>query len=240
MGNILSTPFLQYIPDNYGRKATIVVSAIFCCIAAIITAAAQNPAMFIVGRVITGFGPRLSSGGAQTLVGEIVQLGRRGFILGLFFSCYSVGSLISACVNQGAVNISSTWAWRLPALIQCVPSVLSLCFLPFVPESPRWLIANGKLDEAKETTRPTSTIRRRLQSPPKSDPRTCMGKRHTPKIHGRKFSRENRIYIASSLLRPLESCWRLWATSWLLSILAISPCHTRCCLLVGNSSSSTA
>src|ERR1700709_597176 len=116
MGHILSTPFLQYTPDNYGRKATIVVSAIFCCIAAIITTAAQNPAMFIIGRIITGFGSQLSSGGAPTLVGKIIKPGRRGFILGLFFICYYVGSLISACVNLGAVNISSTWAWRLPAL----------------------------------------------------------------------------------------------------------------------------
>lgn len=151
MGHILSTPLIQYISDKHGRKATITVSAFFCIIASIITAAAQNPAMFILGRIITGFGSQLSSGGAPTLVGELVKPGRRGFILGLFFSCYYVGSLISASVNLGAVNISTTWAWRLPALLQCVPSVLSVCFLPFVPESPRWLIANGKNEEAKET-----------------------------------------------------------------------------------------
>ncbi|KAE9979068.1 hypothetical protein EG328_001100 [Venturia inaequalis] len=151
MGHILATPFIQYIPDKYGRKATITVSAFFCVIASIITTAAHNPATFILGRIITGFGSQISSGGAPTLVGEIVKPGRRGFILGLFFSCYYVGSLISASVNLGAVDIASTWAWRLPAILQCVPSVLSLCFLPFVPESPRWLIANGKSEEARET-----------------------------------------------------------------------------------------
>ncbi|OQE00224.1 hypothetical protein PENVUL_c056G10186 [Penicillium vulpinum] len=48
------------------------------------------------------------------------------------------------------VNIPTTWAWRIPSILQCVPSLLAICFLPFVPESPRWLLANNQPEAAKE------------------------------------------------------------------------------------------
>lgn len=44
--------------------------------------------------------------------------------------------------------MESTWAWRLPSIIQGLFSILCLAILPFVPESPRWLQSQGRGDEA--------------------------------------------------------------------------------------------
>ena len=57
---------------------------------------------------------------------------------------------MAAGITFGTQYIDSTWAWRAPSLLQFLPSVLCLIALPFVPESPRWLVYNDRLDEARE------------------------------------------------------------------------------------------
>lgn len=42
----------------------------------------------------------------------------------------------------------SNWGWRIPSLLQVIPSLLQITFISFLPESPRWLISKGRGDEA--------------------------------------------------------------------------------------------
>ena len=150
MGAILATPMLQFLPDKFGRKQAIVASAVVCTIGIILQAAAQNIAMFVIARIIVGLGATFSSGAAPALISELMPAVTRGRILGFFFSCFYVGSLASAIINYGSQNIQSTWSWRLPSLLQLIPSIMALCLLPFIPESPRWLVANGQPEHALE------------------------------------------------------------------------------------------
>lgn len=150
MGSILGSFLMQPIPDYFGRRRAILVASAIAAIGIILQAAAQNVPMFVVARIIVGIGSAVSNGAAPTLLGELLPAHKRGRILGLFFSCYYVGSLLSAIVNYGSQNILSTWAWRLPSLLQAVPSLLAVMLVPFVPESPRWLISQDRHEEALE------------------------------------------------------------------------------------------
>jgi MFS family permease len=44
--------------------------------------------------------------------------------------------------------MQSTWAWRLPSILQALFSILAIAILPFIPESPRWLEYQGRHAEA--------------------------------------------------------------------------------------------
>lgn len=62
----------------------------------------------------------------------------------------SLGALIAAGVTYGTAKLDSTWAWRAPSILQGLFSVICIIFLPFVPESPRWLVYQGRSQEALE------------------------------------------------------------------------------------------
>ena len=72
---------MQPISDYLGRKKAILVSAIICFIGAALKAASQNTAMFVISRMIIGFGPAISSAAAPTLIGELMPAKDRGAIL---------------------------------------------------------------------------------------------------------------------------------------------------------------
>lgn len=55
------------------------------------------------------------------------------------------------CRTYGTQTYESEWSWRIPSIIQAALPLVQLCFIKWVPESPRWLIAQGREDEAANT-----------------------------------------------------------------------------------------
>lgn len=62
----------------------------------------------------------------------------------------SIGSLLAAGITYGTAKMDSTWAWRAPSAVQGLFAVTALMILPFIPESPRWLIYQDRFEEAHE------------------------------------------------------------------------------------------
>jgi sugar porter (SP) family MFS transporter len=150
MGSIIACTFIQQLSDRLGRRKTIFISAVICLVGVVLQTAAQTMAMFVVARIILGLGGQICGAAAPLLVAEIAPKKTRGFLVGCYFSFFNAGALLASGVTFGSVRINSTWAWRLPSLIQGFPSVLSILTLALVPESPRWLASRGQIDYASE------------------------------------------------------------------------------------------
>lgn len=59
------------------------------------------------------------------------------------------GSIPAAAITLGTQNINSDLSWRLPLIFQCVPAFIVIFVVWFLPESPRWLLANERDEEAR-------------------------------------------------------------------------------------------
>ncbi|CZR51835.1 related to hexose transporter protein [Phialocephala subalpina] len=139
------------VADHFGRRAAILLGSCLVVIGAVIQTAAQNSDMFIGGRLIIGFGISFTCCAGPSLINELAHPRMRGTIASMFNVLWYAGSIIAAWVSFGTGHLTaSSWSWRTPSVIQAAPGVLVLCALPFIPESPRWLYSQGKVDEARQ------------------------------------------------------------------------------------------
>ncbi|EXJ83762.1 hypothetical protein A1O1_07389 [Capronia coronata CBS 617.96] len=140
--------FFGQVTDWLGRKKAMWISAAITLIGAILQTASQNVAMFVVSRFIVGVGNGCAFLCAPVYLAEVLPLKWRGVGLGLFMACFYVGGLLAAGITYCTAKMQSTWAWRLPSAIQGVLTVISVTVLPFVPETPRWLMYHVRPEEA--------------------------------------------------------------------------------------------
>jgi hypothetical protein len=64
------------------------------------------------------------------------------------FAAFTHYFLVVAWISWGTSTIHGDWSWRSITLLQLLPSAIQICFIYWVPESPRWLIAKERHDEA--------------------------------------------------------------------------------------------
>ncbi|TEA19396.1 Lactose permease [Colletotrichum sidae] len=150
LGAILSLPFIPIINDRFGRRWSIFGGSCVMILGAIIQGCSQHVGMYIVARMILGFGIPTCIVSGSSLIGELSYPKERPVLTSLFNVAYFVGQIAAAAICFGTNNIKSDWSWRIPSLLQICPSLLQISFVFFLPESPRWLITVDRADEAHE------------------------------------------------------------------------------------------
>ncbi|PPQ96765.1 hypothetical protein CVT26_006254 [Gymnopilus dilepis] len=148
IGSLAAYPISPYLADHLGRRKAIFIGASIMCVATAIQTAAQSVGMFIGARFLIGFGLTFAAGAAPLLVTEISYPVYRAQLTSTYNSLWYSGAIIAAWTTFGSFKIQSTWAWRLPSVLQGLPSVLQVFLIFFVPESPRWLISRNRNAEA--------------------------------------------------------------------------------------------
>lgn len=69
--------------------------------------------------------------------------------MGVLNSFYYIGQMLASGISIPFGRIDGTAAWRAPLYMQCMPAGVNICFVLFISESPRWLFAQGKEDQAR-------------------------------------------------------------------------------------------
>lgn len=149
MGSMLAIPIVPYCADILGRRMGVVIGCAIMLVGIALLSMGFHIAMFIIGRLLLGFGIAIAHGSAPLLIAELVHPQHRAVYSTIYNTLWYLGSLIGAWVSFGTNNIAGNWAWRVPCLLQAIPSLFQIFFIWFVPESPRWLIAKGKHAKAK-------------------------------------------------------------------------------------------
>ncbi|KAL7941114.1 general substrate transporter [Trichoderma barbatum] len=150
LGAILSLPFIPMVNDRFGRRWSIAGGSVIMIIGALVQGFSQHVAMYIVARMILGFGIPTCIVSGSSLIGELSYPKERPVLTSLFNVAYFIGQIIAAGITFGTNSIKSDWAWRIPSLLQMAPSVIQIIFVFMLPESPRWLVTKGRSAEAND------------------------------------------------------------------------------------------
>lgn len=148
-GILISVLISSQLCDKFGRRWPIFGGSVVIIFGSIIQAAAQDYGMFVAARFIVGFGLGIVAVAAPPLLSEVAYPTHRGKLVSFYLTSWSLGSLIAAWITFGTFKMShSSWSWRLPSLLQCSFSLVQATLSLFAPESPRWLIYQGRPEEA--------------------------------------------------------------------------------------------
>ncbi|PYH44690.1 general substrate transporter [Aspergillus saccharolyticus JOP 1030-1] len=137
------------IANRYGRKPGVYLGYAALALGTGLQTAAPNATAFLLARLFLGFASALFGNAVPLLINEIAYPAHRGLLSGLFMSGWYVGGSVAAWVVFASRTYPSSWAWRLPSLLQALVPLLALPGFLAAPESPRWLVSVGRDEEAR-------------------------------------------------------------------------------------------
>lgn len=129
LGAILSLPFIPMVNEKFGRRGSILGGSLVMVVGALIQGFSQHVGMYIVARMILGFGIPTCIVSGSSLIGELAYPKERPVLTSLFNVAYFVGQITAAAICFGTNNIPNDWSWRIPSLLQLCPSLLQIAFV---------------------------------------------------------------------------------------------------------------
>ncbi|KAK5226846.1 hypothetical protein LTR47_004379 [Exophiala xenobiotica] len=135
--------------DRFGRRISLAIGGAIAVVGTTVVAAAWNIPMLFVFRFITGLGVGQLLALVPLYIAEVAPPHRRGLLSAATGCSFSLGYLSSAWIGYGCFfTTNDVVQWRMP-LCLCPIAPLGLVIACYwIPESPRWLIWNDRLDEA--------------------------------------------------------------------------------------------
>lgn len=137
------------LSDHYGRRSILRLSGLLFLVSAIFAAVPATFAEFLIARFIGGLGIGLASTIAPLYLAEVSPRKIRGGIVTLNQIAIVTGMLLAYCTNW-ALGATGAAAWRWMIGSAALPTLTFILCLRFVPESPRWLFQQNRIQEADE------------------------------------------------------------------------------------------
>ncbi|PRX57638.1 sugar porter family MFS transporter [Flagellimonas meridianipacifica] len=148
-GTVIGALFGAIPTNKLGRKKTLIWIGILYSISALGSALANDPISFAVFRFIGGLGVGASTIAAPAYISEIAPAKNRGKLVGMYQFNIVFGILIAYLSNYLLSGIGDQ-DWRFMIGAEAIPAILYTVLVFYVPKSPRWLVVQGKFDEAEK------------------------------------------------------------------------------------------
>ncbi|MCC3159150.1 sugar porter family MFS transporter [Hymenobacter sp. 15J16-1T3B] len=152
IGTVFGAIFGGIPSDRLGRRQTLVWIAVLYLVSALGAALTANWYAFLLFRFLGGLGVGASSVTAPLYISEVAPAAKRGQMVAMFQFNIVFGILAAYLSNYLLTGLGDNdWRWMLG--VQAAPALAFLGLLFLVPESPRWLIGQGRVDEGRAVLR---------------------------------------------------------------------------------------
>ncbi|MDW2879611.1 MULTISPECIES: sugar porter family MFS transporter [Bacillaceae] len=151
LGAIFGGALAGQLSDRLGRRKMILISAVIFVAGSILSGIAPHDGILflIVARVLLGLAVGAASALVPAYMSEMAPARLRGRLSGINQTMIVSGMLLSYIVDYLLKDLPETMAWRLMLGLAAIPAVILFFGMLKLPESPRFLIKNNKLDEAR-------------------------------------------------------------------------------------------
>lgn len=149
IGGVITSLISGILADRYGRTRMIGMGSLIFGIGATLETTSFHLATFIVGRFIKGLGEGIFLSTVYVLVAEVSPAKRRGTVANIPQLMISSGILVGYFMCYGTARLAGSLSWRLPLAIQAGTAFTNAAASSLVPQSPRWLLAKGRIDQAR-------------------------------------------------------------------------------------------
>ncbi|KAL4970933.1 sugar porter family MFS transporter [Aspergillus stella-maris] len=148
VGCFLGAVMATWVGGKLGRKKSVIVGIAIMTAGAILQTTSYSVPHMIVARIVSGIGNGINSSTVPVWQTETAPSQLRGKLVILQNALLLVGFSISNWINYGIAFADGPVSWRFPLAFQLVFIIMIYLVIPFLPESPRWLVIKGRDDEA--------------------------------------------------------------------------------------------
>ena len=147
IGMALGAVIYGTVADRIGRKKVFTITVLLYSIASAFCALSWNYQSLLVFRFLVGFGLGGELPVAATLVSEYAPSRVRGRFIVLLESFWGLGWIAAACIAYFFIPV---YGWRMAFLIGALPALYVCLIRLHMPESVRYLLTRGRVDEARQ------------------------------------------------------------------------------------------
>ncbi len=141
--------------DRYGRRAVLFGAGVLFCAAALGAAFSMNLWQLLTARALAGVAAGAATLIAPLYIAEIAPAHVRGRLVTMNQLAIVSGILIGFAINYGLVQLpQDNWRWMFG--VGALPAIALCALLPWIPESPRWLLQRGQRERALAVLRQIS------------------------------------------------------------------------------------
>ena len=151
-GAIFGGALAGQLSDKLGRRKMILLSALIFVVGSILSGLApQDGSLYLIAvRVLLGLAVGAASALVPAYMSEMSPARLRGRLSGINQTMIVSGMLLSYVVDFLLKDMPETIAWRLMLSLAAVPAIILFLGVLRLPESPRFLVRHGKLEEARQ------------------------------------------------------------------------------------------
>ncbi|RZL90605.1 MAG: MFS transporter [Variovorax sp.] len=151
-GAVIGALLFGRLTDRLGRKKLFLVTLVVYALATLATAFSPNFAFFALCRFLTGLGIGGEYAAINSAIDELIPARVRGRVNLAINGSFWIGAALGAGLSLWLLDprvLGPVWGWRAGFGLGALLAVAILLVRRNVPESPRWLIAQGRTEEAE-------------------------------------------------------------------------------------------